>query len=98
MLVCKATKEHYERLIKDGWKDKYNNIKNKNCAFEISLNRQDKEIYFYPIDSGYSSFEHMFLGDRQYDIIELIDNDWVYVQKYEDVTNSDIKLICNELK
>lgn len=98
MLVCKATKEHYERLIKDGWKDRYNNIKNKNYAFEISLNKNNKEICFYPISSNYFSFESMFLGDRQYDIIELIDNEWVYVQKYEDVTNSDIKLICNELK
>lgn len=89
MIICKATIENYNRLIKDGWTDKYNNIKNENYAFELSSN--EKEIYFCPSHSQ-SDFNKDFLNNRNFDIVELNNDKWVYVQKFENIVNSYVEI------
>jgi len=91
MIICRATQEHYDKLIQDGWTDKHNNIKNKNSAFDLSF-IDSKEIYFVPESKNSLEFEDEFINNRHCDIVELINNEWVYIQKYENVINRNVKI------
>lgn len=89
MIICRAKINHYNKLIKDGWTDKYNNFKNKNIAFDLSANK--KEIYFIPFYNELN-FEKEFKNNRNIDIVELVNDKWLYTQKFENIVNDYVEV------
>ena len=96
MLICRATKEHYNWLLSNGWTDEYNtwdDYKGRYNALDLS-NVKDKRIIF---NISNTPFDKDFLGAKSMDIIELQNGKWVYIQKYENIINkhSNIKCMLN---